>query len=141
MGINQMLKRQEHFFQSQKTKKYEFRKKALLRLECAIKQHEEDMEHALYKDLGKSSFESYMAEIGMVKSELSYAKKHLKKWMKTEQVKTPLAQFPSQSYKIKDPRTTRKGIDHSPMELSNSFILTAADRSNRSRKLLCFKTI
>ena len=49
-----------------------------MRLECAIKQHEEDMEHALYKDLGKSSFESYMAEIGMVKSELSYAKKHLK---------------------------------------------------------------
>ena len=42
MEINQMLKRQEHFFQSQKTKKYEFRKKALLRLECAIKQHEED---------------------------------------------------------------------------------------------------
>ena len=103
MEINQMLERQEHFFQSQKTKKYEFRKKALLRLECAIKQHEEDMEHALYKDLGKSSFESYMAEIGMVKSELSYAKKHLKKWMKTEQVKTPLAQFPSQSYKIKEP--------------------------------------
>ena len=103
MEINQMLKRQEHFFQSQKTKKYEFRKKALLRLECAIKQHEEDMEHALYKDLGKSSFESYMAEIGMVKSELSYAKKHLKKWMKTEHVKTPLAQFPSQSYKIKEP--------------------------------------
>lgn len=103
MEINQMLKRQEHFFQSQKTKKYEFRKKALLRLECAIKQHEEDMEHALYKDLGKSSFESYMAEIGMVKSELSYAKKHLKKWMKTDQVKTPLAQFPSQSYKIKEP--------------------------------------
>ena len=92
MEINQMLKRQEHFFQSQKTKKYEFRKKALLRLECAIKQHEEDMEHALYKDLGKSSFESYMAEIGMVKSELSYAKKHLKKWMKTDQVKTPLAE-------------------------------------------------
>ena len=103
MEINQMLKRQEHFFQSQKTKKYEFRKKSLLRLECAIKQHEEDMEHALYKDLGKSSFESYMAEIGMVKSELSYAKKHLKKWMKTEQVKTPLAQFPSQSYKIQEP--------------------------------------
>ena len=84
MEINRMLKRQEHFFQSQKTKKYEFRKKALLRLECAIKQHEEDIEHALYKDLGKSSFESYMAEIGMVKSELSYVKKHLKKWMKTE---------------------------------------------------------
>ena len=103
MEINQMLKRQEHFFQSQKTKEYEFRKKALLRLEYAIKQHEKDMEHALYKDLGKSSFESYMAEIGMVKNELSYVKKNLKNWMKKEPVKTPLSQFPSQSYKIKEP--------------------------------------
>ena len=93
MEINRMLKRQEHFFQSQKTKKYEFRKKALLRLECAIKQHEEDIEHALYKDLGKSSFESYMAEIGMVKVNF-LCKEASKKWMKTEQVRTPLAQFP-----------------------------------------------
>ena len=52
MEINQMLKKTRTFFQSQKTKKYEFRKKSLLRLEYAIKQHEEDMEHALYKDLG-----------------------------------------------------------------------------------------
>lgn len=51
MEINQMLKRQQHFFQSQKTKDYEFRKKALLRLEYAIKQHEKDIEYALYKDL------------------------------------------------------------------------------------------
>ena len=76
-GNQSNVKKTRTFFQSQKTKKYEFRKKALLRLECAIKQHEEDMEHALYKDLGKSSFESYMAEIGMVKSELSYAKHRL----------------------------------------------------------------
>ena len=103
MEINQMLKRQQHFFQSQKTKDYEFRKKALLRLEYAIKQHEKDIEYALYKDLGKSSFESYMTEIGMVKSELSYVKNNLKNWMKKEPVKTPLAQFPSRSYKIKEP--------------------------------------
>lgn len=103
MEINQMLKRQEHFFQSQKTKGYEFRKKALLRLEYTIQKHEKEIEYALYKDLGKSSFESYMTEIGMVKSELSYVKKNLKKWMKTKQVKTPLAQFPSKSFKIKEP--------------------------------------
>ena len=108
MEINQMLKRQEHFFQSQKTKDYEFRKKALLRLEYAIKKHEKEIEHALYKDLGKSCFESYMTEIGMVKSELSYIKKNLKRWMKPEQVKTPLAQFPSKSFKIKEHTTGSK---------------------------------
>ena len=103
MEINQMLKRQDHFFQSQKTKGYEFRRKALLRLEYTIKKHEKEMVYALYKDLGKSSFESYMAEIGMVKSELSYVKKNLKKWMKPNQVKTPIAQFPSKSFKMKEP--------------------------------------
>ena len=89
-GNQSNVKKTRTFFQSQKTKKYEFRKKALLRLECAIKQHEEDMEHALYKDLGKSSFESIYGRDWHGKSELSYAKKHTKKnWMKTEQVKTP----------------------------------------------------
>ena len=44
------------FFRARRQRNTNFRKKALLRLECAIKQHEEDMEHALYKDLGKSSF-------------------------------------------------------------------------------------
>ncbi len=98
MEINQMLKRQEHFFQSQKTKKYEFRKKALLRLECAIKQHEEDMEHALYKDLGKSSFESYMAEIGMVKSELFLYKEKSEKMDETRTGKNTTCPVPIQKF-------------------------------------------
>ena len=137
MGINQMLKRQEHFFQSQKTKDYEFRKKALLRLEYAIKKHEKEIEHALYKDLGKSCFESYMTEIGMVKSELSYIKKNLKRWMKPEQVKTPLAQFPSKSFKIKEP--LGKVLIIAPWNYS--FIPATTHWSDCCRKLQCLKAI
>lgn len=103
MEINHMLKAQDHFFQSGKTRSYEFRKKALLRLEYALNQREKEIKDALYKDLGKSAFESYMTEIGMLKSEISYTKKHLKTWMKTKKVKTPIAQFPSKSMKIQEP--------------------------------------
>lgn len=103
MEINHMLKAQDHFFQSGKTRSYEFRKKALCRLEYALNQKEKEIKDALYKDLGKSAFESYMTEIGMLKSEISYTKKHLKKWMKTKKVKTPIAQFPSKSMKMQEP--------------------------------------
>lgn len=103
MEINHMLKSQDHFFQTGKTRSYEFRKKALLRLEAALKQNEKEIQYALSKDLGKSSFEAYMTEIGMLKSEIAYTKKHLKEWMKEEKVKTPIAQFPSISKKIKEP--------------------------------------
>ena len=103
MEINHMLKAQDHFFQSGKTRSYEFRKKALLRLEASLKQNEKEIKDALVKDLGKSSFESYMTEIGMLRSELSYVKKHLKRWMKSQKVRTPIAQFPSTSRKIKEP--------------------------------------
>ena len=47
--------------------------------------------------------ESYMSEIGMVLSELTYAIHHLKKWMKRKRVKTPLAQFHSKSFIVKEP--------------------------------------
>lgn len=53
---------------------------------------------ALNVDLGKSEVESYMAEIGLVLSEISYMKKHLKGFSKPKRVATPLAQFASKSY-------------------------------------------
>ena len=53
---------------------------------------------ALQKDLGKSDFESYMCEIGMVLEEISYMLKHLEGFAKEKRVRTPLAQFASRSY-------------------------------------------
>ena len=59
---------------------------------------------ALYLDLNKSATESYMTEIGMVLSEISYMKKHIKRFAKPQKVKTPLAQFPAKSFRLPCPK-------------------------------------
>ena len=48
----------------------------------SILAREDEISQALKADLNKSPFESYMSETGMVLSEISYAKRHLKGWMK-----------------------------------------------------------
>ncbi len=75
MEINCIAERQKAFFEKNRTKAYEFRKKALLRLKRTILYYEKEIEEALYKDLGKSDFEAYMTEVGMTLSELNYAER------------------------------------------------------------------
>lgn len=101
--IIQIMKMQRAFFDSGITKKYGFRIKALERLWDALEEYEEILKNALREDLNKSGTESYMCEIGLTKTELSYAIKHLGEWMKTKQVPTPISQFPAKSYVIPEP--------------------------------------
>lgn len=103
MEIEKVLKEQRRFFETGGTKSFEFRKKALNRLEIVIKKHEREIADALKKDLQKSAFESYMTETGLLLSELRYVKKHLVGWMKEKRVPTPLAQFPAKSMVTAEP--------------------------------------
>lgn len=101
--IVDIVKKQREYFNKGETLNYNFRLKSLKKLKNSIKNHENDIKNALFQDLGKSSIESYMSEIGMVLSELSYAIKHLKGWMKAKKVRTPLAQFHSKSFIVSEP--------------------------------------
>lgn len=103
MDVSALVKKQRAFFQKNKTLSYEFRMKALQRLEKVILQYEDEINQALFRDLHKSKFESYMTEVGMTLSELRYVKKHLKGWMKKHRVCTPLAQFHAQSFELSEP--------------------------------------
>lgn len=96
--IEDIVKSQNKFFQSGGTRDIEFRREMLTRLEGEIRRSSGLIEAALKEDLGKSSFESYMAEIGMVFSEIDHMKKNLHRYMKNRRVKTPLAQFPARSF-------------------------------------------
>lgn len=82
---------------------YQERKNYLEKLKKSIKNHENDIKKALYDDLGKSKQESYMTEIGVVLSEISYMIKNLKKWMKPKRIKATLTTFPSKSYLFPEP--------------------------------------
>lgn len=96
--IKELLESQRLFFTTGKTLSPEYRITALKRLRAAILAHEAEIHDALKQDLGKSRFESYMCEVGLTCSELSYMITHLKRFAAEKRVPTPLAQFASRSY-------------------------------------------
>lgn len=93
-----LVEKQKGFFASGKTLSLAFRKEQLKKLYSAIKENEAEIAKALFADLHKSEHESYMCEIGLVLSEITYMLKHIGSFAKRKIVKTPLAQFPSISY-------------------------------------------
>ena len=102
-AIEEIVREQQEFFKKGKTYSYEFRKEQLDKLRTSIKSHEQELLDALKKDLNKPAFEAYGTEIGLVLDELSFVRRHLKKWMKPERVHTSLVNFPSKSRIFKDP--------------------------------------
>ena len=101
--IDEILASQKQYFQSGATLSVEFRLEMLKKLYTAVKNHEAELEAALKADLGKSHFEGFMCEIGLVLSEISYMIRHTKKFASERVVRTPLAQFASRSYKKPSP--------------------------------------
>ena len=96
--IDNILQLQRDFYDSGATIPVSFRKEQLKKLYQAIQKYQPQIAEALKKDLGKSSYESFMCEIGLVLSEISYMIRHVKKFSKRKTVYTPLAQFASHSY-------------------------------------------
>ena len=72
-------------------------KLALLRLKATIKRHEGELLTALNKDLGKSTQEAYMSELGLVYEEITHYLRHLKGFRRPHKAKTGLATFPSKA--------------------------------------------
>lgn len=99
MNIDEVLQSQRKYFRSGVTLPVEFRIEMLKKLYRAVKKYEPQIEAALAKDLGKSDFEGFMCEVGLVLSEISYMIRNTRKFAKKRTVYTPLAQFASHSYK------------------------------------------
>ena len=104
--IKDILQQQNHFFSSGKTIPAEFRLKQLESLKEAMIRHEADLAVALKEDLGKSRMESYMCEIGLTLSELTWMQKHLRSLMRSKRVSTPAAQFAAKSFRSPSPYGT-----------------------------------
>lgn len=101
--IELILNEQRAYFNDGKTLDVGTRIKALKKLRDVIARKEREIANSLFLDLGKSDYESYMCEIGMALSEITYLIKNTKRLAKKEKVKTPLAQFAAKSYKVKSP--------------------------------------
>lgn len=101
--IDALLESQRNYFRSGATLPVDCRIEMLKKLYAAIKKYEPEIAQALRADLGKSDYESFMCEIGMVLSEISYMIRHTRRFAAEHTVYTPLAQFASRSYKKPSP--------------------------------------
>lgn len=97
---------QRDYFYSGATLRIDERIQALKKLKSCINNRVKDIAKAIAKDLGKSNFESYMCEIGLVLSEISYMQKHIRAYAREKRVYTPLSQFHSRSFKKPSPYGT-----------------------------------
>ena len=101
--IQAIVEKQRAFFHTGATLDVEKRIQALKKLQSCILRYEDEIGAALKQDLGKSTFESYMCESGLVLSELSYMLRHVRSYSREKRVRTPLAQFHSRSFKKPSP--------------------------------------
>ncbi len=104
--IKQIISIQKTFFSTGITLSVDYRINALKKLKSCINKYENDIIEAIHKDLGKSRFESYMCEIGLVLGEISYMLKHIRSFAREKRVRTPLSQFHSRSFKKPSPYGT-----------------------------------
>ncbi|MBQ8408452.1 MAG: aldehyde dehydrogenase [Clostridia bacterium] len=97
--IQALLESQRTYYRSGVTLPVQFRIEQLKKLYAAVKKYEAEINDALCADLGKSHYEGFMCESGLVLTEISYMIRHTRKFAKRKTVPTPLAQFHSHSFK------------------------------------------
>ena len=101
--INLIFKNQKEFFESGKTINVDYRIKNLKKLNDIIKKNEDKILNELKKDLGKSNFEGYVTEVGILYDDINIHIKNVKKWSSEEKRKSPIVYYPSKSYIYKEP--------------------------------------
>lgn len=103
LGVEKLLEEMKGYFDEGHLKNLSFRKYLLLRLKKVIQAHEDDIQKALYLDLGKSPMESFMTEIGIIYESINYLVKHLDSYANKTPVKRHKTSLLSQGYIYKEP--------------------------------------
>ncbi|HMM11338.1 MAG TPA: aldehyde dehydrogenase family protein [Bacteroidales bacterium] len=101
--IQSAVAQQKEFFMSGRTLAPAFRKKALKTLQAIVHDHMDQIAGALQADLGKSAFESYATETGIVLQEIRLHLRKFNKWSRPKRVGSPLAAFPASSRIVPEP--------------------------------------
>ena len=97
--IQSLLEKQRAYYQSGVTIPVKFRIQQLKKLYAVTEKYQNEINDALKADLGKSHYEGFMCESGLVLTEISHMIRHTKKYARRKTVATPLAQFHSHSFK------------------------------------------
>ena len=91
MDFQNILSDQRNLFNSQKTKNLKFRKMYLEKLKEVLLKNEELLYDSIYKDFGKSKFDTFTTEISFVLKDIDYFLKNLNSLAKPKKVRTNLA--------------------------------------------------
>ena len=111
-ALADVISAQDAYFNAGHTLPLSFRRNQLRLLQVTIKENEAAILDALKKDLGKPALEAYIADVGMVYTEIRHMQKKMKKWAKPRRAKTPMAGFPAKSFIY--PRPRGRGLIISP---------------------------
>lgn len=98
-----LFQSQKNRFLSNDTKDVSFRINQLKKLKSVIKENEQMLFDAIYEDFGKSEFDTFMTEIGLLYSELNIFISKTKRWSRRQRVSAGLANFTSKAYRIPEP--------------------------------------
>ena len=101
--INGIINAQREFFARNATLDIKFRKEQLKKLHNALKEWEKPLCEALWKDLHKSAEEAILTELSIVAGEVKNHIKHMRSWMRSRCVATPLKMMPSRSRVVSEP--------------------------------------
>lgn len=98
--IQKIVEAQRTFFRTGTTLDIKWRLHQLRTLRDAVIAHEKEFEEALYKDLGRSSTEAYLCDIGPTIAEINEILHGLRRWARPERHFSGLMCFPSLVTKV-----------------------------------------
>lgn len=120
MSFQELFQKQKEFFQKGKTADIKFRKQQLQKLKDAVKKNEDKLYSAIYKDFGKSEFDTFSTEISFIYNEIDYYLKNLSSLAHPTDVSTNLVNLPGKSRIYYEPygNTLVIGAWNYPFQLS-----------------------
>lgn len=101
--IQKIVSIQRAYFHEGHTLSVQGRIDNLRKLKSAIKDNEIKILDALKSDLGKSHYEGYLTEVGIILDEIDYTIKNIKKWSRPHKVRTSIANMPSKNFVYREP--------------------------------------
>lgn len=132
MNFTEILADQRIFFNTQKTKSLKFRKMYLEKLKEVIIKNENELYEAIYKDFGKSKFDTFATEISFVLKDIDYYLKNMNSLARAKKVKTNLANQLGSSKIVMEPLgcTLVIGAWNYPYQLSLSPMIASMAAGN-----------
>lgn len=103
MKYNEILAKQKKYFNSGKTKTYQYRLAALKALRESLIHYEEEINQALLGDLNKSPYETFISEYGLALQQIRHVIRNLKGWMKPTSKAVGITGLPGKAYELVEP--------------------------------------